>query len=119
VQRGADDRGMAVMRCTMCHQQHNNDLAGVPGAPGWHLPPRSMGWQGLDKGELCRTLLDRRKNGGRSVEALVTHMTTDHLVLWAWSPGAGRSLPPLTADEFKRALETWAKAGAPCPGTKT
>lgn len=115
VQRGADGYGMAVMRCPACHQPHNNDMAGVPGAPGWHLAPRSMAWEGLSKAELCRVLLDRRRNGGRSVDALVTHMTIDKLVLWAWSPGTGRSLPPLTADEFKSALETWAKGGAPCP----
>jgi len=115
VQRGADGYGMAVMRCPACHQQHNADMARVPGAPGWHLAPRSMAWEGLSKAGLCRMLLDRRRNGGRSVGDLVIHMTTDKLVLWAWSPGANRSLPPLTADEFKSALETWAKAGAPCP----
>ena len=115
VQRGTDDKGMAVMRCTMCHQQHNNDLAGIPGAPGRRLPPSSMGWQGLDKGQLCRTLVDRRETGGRSPDDLVKHMTTHHLVLWAWSPGSGRTLPALSMDEFKSALEAWAKAGAPCP----
>ena len=124
VQRGADGYGMAVMRCPACHQSHNADMAGVqsgvPGAPGWHLAPRSMAWEGLSKAELCRMLLDRHRNGGRSVDDLVTHMTTDKLVLWAWSPGAGRSLPPLTAEEFKSAVEAWAKAGAPCPrGSRT
>lgn len=115
VQRGGDGRGAAAMRCSTCHQQHNNDAAGIPGAPNWHLAPRPMGWQGLSKGALCRTLLDRRKNGGRSVDDLIKHMTTDKLVLWAWSPGPGRALPPLAADEFKSALEAWAQAGAPCP----
>jgi hypothetical protein len=120
VQRGADGYGMAVMRCAACHQQHNNDMAGVPGAPGWHLAPRSMAWEGLSKAELCRMLLDRQKNGGRSVDDLVTHMKTDHLVLWGFSPDAGRMLPPLSRDEFVSALEIWAKAGAPCPrGSRT
>ena len=107
------------MGCAACQQQHNNDLAGVPGAPGWHLAPRSMGWAGLSVAELCRTLLDPAKNGGRGVGALVTHMTTDKLVLWAWRPGAGRSPPPLSLEDLKSALEVWAKAGAPCPNGRS
>jgi hypothetical protein len=115
VQRGADNKGLPVMRCTSCHQSHNNDLAGVPGAPHWQLAPRSMGWTGLGIGELCRTLLDPAKNGGRSVDDLVKHMTADPLVRWAWHPGRGRLPPPVPADDLKVALDLWAAAGAPCP----
>src|SRR5215470_7757742 len=75
VQRGTENMGVAAMRCATCHQARNNDMAGIPGAPQWHLAPASMGWDGLSKGELCRTLLDPSKNGGRSVAALVQHMT--------------------------------------------
>src|SRR5260221_701135 len=39
----------------------------------------------------------------------------DALVLWAWNPGRGRTLPTLSVDEFKAALDQWAAAGAPCP----
>jgi len=74
-----------------------------------------MGWVGLSKAELCLTLLDRRKNGNRSVADLVTHMTNDTLVLWAWNPGRGRTPPPLSFEAFKLALDQWAKAGATCP----
>ena len=115
VQRGQDGKGLAAMRCSGCHQEHNNDAAGVPGAPHWRLPPRTMGWTGLSVGELCRTLLDPTKNGGRSVADLIKHMTTDALVLWAWRPGRDRTVPPLSTDELKIALQAWAKAGAPCP----
>ena len=115
VQRGEDGKGLAAMRCTGCHQEHNNEAAGVPGAPKWRLPPRTMGWTGLSVGELCRTLLDPTKNGGRSVADLVKHMTTDPLVLWAWRPGGDRTPPPLSAEEMNSALEAWAGAGAPCP----
>jgi hypothetical protein len=73
-----------------------------------------MGWTGLSIGELCRTLLDRSKNGGRSTADLVQHMTSDPLVLWAWQPGAERSVPPLSPPELKIALDVWSKAGAPC-----
>jgi hypothetical protein len=41
VQRGVDGKGLPAMRCTTCHQDHNNDYAGVPGAPHWHLAPIS------------------------------------------------------------------------------
>jgi hypothetical protein len=115
VQRGPNDRGLPAMGCVTCHQEHNNDRAGVPGAPHWHLAPKSMGWTGLSLAALCRTLLDPKKNGGRSVTALATHMTTDKLVLWAWQPGVGRMAPPLSQDDLKHALDLWAKAGAPCP----
>src|SRR5262249_30952891 len=56
VQRGSADRGLPAMACSTCHQAHNHDRAGVPGAPHWRLAPKSMGWTGLSRGELCRTL---------------------------------------------------------------
>jgi hypothetical protein len=115
VQRGPNDRGLAAMNCTTCHQEHNNDAAGVPGAPHWRLAPKAMGWSGLSRAQLCRTLLDRRKNGERDAAALVAHMNNDQLVLWAWQPGRGRTPPPLSTDEFKLALDLWARAGTPCP----
>jgi hypothetical protein len=115
VQRGQSDTGVPAMRCSTCHQEHNNETLGIPGAPHWRLAPASMGWVGLNPRELCRTLLDRRKNGGRSVADLVAHMTGDPLVLHAWDPGANRSPPPLSIEELKTALDQWAKAGAPCP----
>ena len=115
VQRGPDSNGMAAMHCSACHHTRNNDMVGIPGAPNWHLAPASMGWAGLSKGELCRTLLDRSKNGGRSVPQLIAHITGDELVGWAWHPGGSRSPPPLTMDELKTALDDWAQGGAPCP----
>jgi hypothetical protein len=115
VQRGPANKGLPGMACSTCHQTRNNDAARVPGAPHWQLAPKSMGWTGLGRGELCRTLLDRGKNGGRTPAALVKHMTQDELVLWAWSPGAGRAAPPITAAELKSALEAWVDASAPCP----
>ena len=75
-----------------------------------------MGWVGLSEGDLCRTLLDRRKNGGRSVADLVNHMTGgDALVTYAWNPGGQRTPPPLSVDALKAAVDAWAAAGAPCP----
>ncbi|QCI66861.1 hypothetical protein [Phreatobacter stygius] len=115
VQRGPDDHGHAAMTCAACHGERNNLASGAPGAPHWHVAPRSMGWTGLGAGTLCRTILDPASNGGRSVDDLVRHMTEDKLVLWAWTPGGKRQPPPLGRAAFEAALRAWAAAGAPCP----
>jgi len=39
----------------------------------------------------------------------------DPLVLWAWDPGAARTMPPLSHAQFLEALEAWVKADMPCP----
>jgi len=114
VVRGEDGHGAPTLQCAACHQDTNIDHAGVPGAPHWALAPLSMGWEGLGNTQLCETLKDRRRNGDRSIEALLEHMRSDALVLWGWNPGAGRTLPPLTHPQFMQALEAWAAAGAPC-----
>ena len=115
VQRGADNQGMAVMRCNMCHQSENNAYSGVPGAPNWHLAPKSMAWQGLTDAQIGQALLDKSKNKGRDVAALVEHLTKDSLVQWAWNPGEGRQLPPLSQTEFAQVVKEWADNGAIVP----
>jgi hypothetical protein len=45
-------------------------------------------------------------------------MKVDPLVLWAWSPGAGRTTPPLSHEKFVQALDAWVSAGMPCPVTQ-
>jgi len=73
-----------------------------------------MAWKGLNLGELCRTLKDPAKNGNRSLEDLIPHMDTS-LVRWAWNPGPGRTVPPLSHDEFVSRLKEWIGTGAACP----
>lgn len=114
VVRGADGHGAPTLQCAACHQDHNIEHAGVPGAPNWHLAPLSMAWEGLNGQQLCTVLKDTSKNGGKDVAALVEHMSHDALVLWAWSPGNNRTLPPLSQPDFVAALQAWAAAGAPC-----
>jgi hypothetical protein len=114
VTRGPDDRGAPAMRCQTCHQTVNTAEGRVPGAPHWHLAPRPMGWEGLGDGELCRSIKDPARNGGRSLAALVQHMTTDALVQWAWNPGT-RSAPPVSQFDFHEAVKRWAATGAACP----
>ncbi len=115
VQRGKDDKGLPAMRCNTCHQSENNGYSGVPGAPKWHLAPKSMSWQGLSDAQIGEAIVNKSKNGGRDVKALVEHMTKDSLVLWAWSPGEGRQLPPLNQSEFAQFVRQWADNGAVIP----
>lgn len=120
VQRGEDNHGMPALRCESCHQHENNNFSGVPGAPEWSLAPRSMAWQGLTRVEIARAMLDPEKNGGRSLEETVHHLTEHELVLWAWEPGIDasghqREKPPVPKDEYIKAVKEWAEAGAIIP----
>ena len=113
--RGADDMGFVNARCNACHRDENNEYSGVPGAPTWHVAPLSMGWQGLNDAELCATMIDKGKNGGKDIAALVEHMSNDKLVLWGWDPGGNRAPVSTPHPEFVTQLKAWAAAGAPCP----
>lgn len=115
VMRGAKDHGVPGMQCSACHQDHNQERVGVPGAPHWGLAPLSMGWEGLDDRKLAETLIDQTKNGNRSFEDLHNHMAKDPLVLWAWDAGNGREAPPITHKDFIDAFRVWIDAGAPIP----
>lgn len=117
IRRGIDGKGSAALRCFACHQSENcKALHSPPGAADWQLPPPKtpMAWKGLSIGELCRTLKDPTKNGNRSLQDLIPHMNTS-LVRWAWNPGPGRTVPPLSHDEFVSRLKEWIDAGASCP----
>ena len=115
VSRGSQDRGVAAVTCSTCHQVVNNTASGAPGAPNWHLAPLSMAWEDLSVGELCRTLKDKSKNGARSMPALIEHLTGDPLVQWAWSPGSNRKPPPIEQSAFHDLVRAWAASGATCP----
>jgi hypothetical protein len=116
VVRGPDDLGFVNMRCTSCHRDENNLASGLPGAPTWHLAPLSMGWQGLNNADLCTALKDEKRNGGRTVAALIEHMDKDKLVLWGWDPGGTRAPVTTPHATFVTQLKAWAAANAPCPG---
>lgn len=120
VTRGPDNKGVAGMQCAACHQGANFRASGVPGAPNWHLAPASMGWENLSQGELCRAMLDKRRNGNKDVAAIVHHLTRDELVAWGWAPGVdadgkAREPVPMLRAEFDRIVNAWAKLGARCP----
>lgn len=118
VKRGADGHGVYGMRCDTCHQTKN--LSGEhmpPGSPKWSLPSpeQKMVFVGRSPGELCRQLQDPKQNGGRTLAALLDHVTNDDLVGWAWNPGDGRTLPPLSRVETAAQVKVWVEGGAACP----
>ena len=120
VQRGADNHGLPALKCGTCHQAENNNSSGVPGAPEWSLAPLSMVWEGLSRVEIAQSMLDPARNGGRNLEQIVEHLTEHELVLWAWEPGIDangvpREKPPVSKEEYIKAVKEWAEAGAVIP----
>jgi hypothetical protein len=115
VVRGEDGFGLPALRCPVCHQQANFDPGRVPGDPAWHLAPGEMGWEGKTVGQICAQIKDPARNGGRSLDDIVQHVGTDHLVGWAWAPGAGRQPAPGTQAQAGMLLGGWMKTGAVCP----
>ncbi|WJR77427.1 Isoquinoline 1-oxidoreductase subunit [Bradyrhizobium sp. NP1] len=115
VERGADGHGLAAMRCSSCHRETNFDPARVPGDPNWHLAPREMAWENRTASEICAQIKDPARNGGRSLEEIATHIGSDHLVGWAWQPGAGRQSAPGTQAAAGALVDAWVKSGAACP----
>jgi hypothetical protein len=123
VQRGPDGSGAPGLPCSTCHAAANPPASyGAhmpPGAPAWKLPPpdRKMVFINLSKADLCATLKDPKRNGGRDAAALLEHVSHDKLVLWGWDPGVGRSPVPIPHAEFVRSVQTWIDGGMPCPAT--
>jgi hypothetical protein len=115
VVRGEDGFGLPALRCPICHQQANFDPGRVPGDPAWHLAPAEMAWEGKTIGQICEQIKDPARNGGRSLDDIVHHIGTDHLVGWAWAPGGGRQPAPGTQSEAGALLDAWVKTGAICP----
>ncbi len=103
-------------KCGTCHQPFNLNGAHMPpGAPNWHLAPRSMAFVNRTPAELCRQLKDPAKNGGKTLEQLLHHVKEDALVKWGFAPGDGRSKPPLSHEAFVARFAAWVEQGGPCP----
>ena len=115
VVRGKDGHGAPTLPCQSCHQATNTADGFVPGVATWHLAPLSMLWEGRSKQQICEQMKDPARNGGRRTgKEIIEHMKVDPLVLWAWTPGAGRTPPPLSHEKFVEALDAWVRAGMPC-----
>jgi hypothetical protein len=74
-----------------------------------------MVFEGKAPRELCLALKDPTKNGGKTLAALEAHFAADPIVLWAYGPGPGRSVPPVPHDELVAHVKRWVAAGGPCP----
>jgi mono/diheme cytochrome c family protein len=117
VKRGIDGKGLYAMRCSNCHQPQNTaGLHAPPGNPKWALPPAKtpMVFQGRTPRQLALQLLDLKQNGGKTRQQLIAH-AHDELVMWAWRPGEGRTLPPLSHAEFAKQVKLWIDKGAYAP----
>ncbi len=120
IPRGADGHGLKSIDCSTCHSEENNDFSGVPGAPEWALAPESMIWEGKTRVEIATQMMDPKRNGGRSPEEIMKHLTEHELVLWAWDPGVDsegipREKPPVPKDEYIAAVKEWIDNGAIIP----
>ena len=115
VLRGAGDDGAVGMRCTGCHQDHNLELARVPGAPHWQLAPRKMAWVGRTPRQICEQMKDPQRNGGRTLAQVVDHNAYDELVGWGWHPGHDREPAPGTQEQLGSLVAAWVESGAECP----
>jgi cytochrome c5 len=118
VKRGEDGMGKHALKCANCHQDTN--LPGDNMPPGnaiWQLPGKEIPlvFQGKTPRELADQLKDPKRNGGKTLEQLVEHVTSDKLVLWGWEPGDGRTKPPLSHDDFAKRFREWVDKGAASP----
>lgn len=120
VVRGPNDHGVVGMECTGCHQDRNQSLAFVPGAPHWALAPIEMAWVGKTLREICEQMKDPKRNGGKTAAQIVEHNAHDELVAWGWHPGHGREPAPGTQAQLGELVAAWVETGAECPteGTK-
>ncbi len=110
VSRHSADVGLP---CTTCHRPIGIDLPHLPPAnPGWRLPPANQAFQGRSPRELCLQL-----QGAATLDpaAFLHHVRDDSLVAWGWSPGAGRTVPPLTHPEFVAVVSASIAGGTACP----
>jgi hypothetical protein len=118
VQRGPDGKGLFALKCANCHQDTNLPGANMPpGNPNWHLlpPEMPMVFEGRSPRELALQMVDTKQNGGKSLAELLHHVTEDPLVKWGWNPGDGRTLPPLTHEDFAKQMKVWINNGAVAP----
>jgi hypothetical protein len=115
VVRGPQSNGVPGMECTTCHQDRNQALTRVPGAPNWHLAPIEMAWVGKPASYICNQIKDPKRNGGRTLAQIVDHSAHDALVGWGWAPGADREPVPGTQAQFGALINAWVETGAECP----
>jgi hypothetical protein len=124
-----DGRGIPPQRndnCTRCHSSspttpgYDAPVAPVVGtAQPWSMPPASMAFEDSSRmgglrlpGDICRMI---KQNAG-SAQAVVDHLTSDDLVLWAFAPD-NDLMPahPQGHASFLQTMQQWAQQGGDCP----
>jgi len=116
-QRGKDGKGIYAMKCMNCHQPTNLEgLNKPPGNPNWHLPPATMKmvFEGRTPNQLAKQIINPKTNGNKTLQQLIEH-ADDGLVKAGWNMGEGRTVPPMSHEEFKKSWITWIKTGAYAP----
>jgi len=122
VVRGESGIGAPGLPWSTCHEAANPPASfgphAPPGAPGWRLPPpeQKMVFINVPAAELCATIKNPQKNGGKDFDALIRHVAEDQLVGWGWNPGGNRAPVPVPRAELVAKFRQWAAAGGPCPG---
>lgn len=124
-----DGRGIRPQRgdnCTRCHSSsptttgYDAPVAPVVGTmQPWSMPPASMAFEDSSRmgglrlpGDICRTI---KQNAG-SAQAVVDHLTTDDLVLWAFAPDNGLTPAfPQGHASFLQKMQQWVQQGGDCP----
>jgi hypothetical protein len=119
VVRGPYGFGAPGLSCSTCHGAANVDVANgegsIPGNPKWGLAPIEMAWEGKTLGEICTQIKDVKRNGGKSLQDLIVHNSSDILVGWGWHPGKGRTPAPGSQATFGALTKAWVDSGAKCP----
>ena len=114
---GKEGHGIYAMKCTNCHQTENSPgVHTPPGNPKWALPPANMKmvFENKNARELALQIMDYNRNGHKNKEQLLEH-ARDTLVKWGWTPGEGRTTPPLNYEAFVKAWDTWINTGGYAP----
>jgi hypothetical protein len=119
VVRGPEDSGVPGMECQTCHQDRNQELTRVPGAPKWHLAPIEMAWVGQSVAHICNVMKDPERNGHKTLAQIVEHNAHDKLVAWGWHPGADREPAPGTQEQLGALVAAWVDTGAECPAEES
>lgn len=119
VVRGPYNFGASGMECSTCHGRENmtfaNGEGSIPGNRKWRLAPIEMAWEGKSLGEICAQIKDPARNGGKTLDQMIEHNTSDVLVGWGWNPGKGRTPAPGTQAQFGALTKAWVESGAKCP----
>jgi hypothetical protein len=79
-----------------------------------------MAWEGKTRVEIAQQMMDPKRNGGRTAQDILKHLTEHELVLWAWDPGVDiegvpREKPPVPKEEYIAAVKAWINNGAIIP----